>query len=174
MQEFDEEEVESENRKLNAQSIMLPNQLEVDQQEQAIVKELESIEKEIAEHPEAPSRSLSFNDPLTSMHYETLEQDGTEVTAPKNTRAEPEARPKQNTERSRKFDEYKKSLRQFSFHRVSKLFQSFQPLRKERGQCMTLVDQDKIKNFIYEFAVRGLLPHVEKLMRNLSEQVRVE
>ncbi len=43
---------------------------------------------------------------------------------------------------------------------------------KKKGQALTLMDHDRIKAFIYEYCVRGLLPHIEKMMRNLSEQVK--
>lgn len=147
---------------------VVTNQTDVDKKEQAIVNELESIEKEIAERPEAPTRSISFNDPLTSMHYDTLDEEGTDVMASLNQPPKENVTPKQTSERSQKYDEYRKSLRQFSYHKVTAITRS---PRKERGHCMTQDDQDKIKNFVYEFAVRGLLPHIEKLMRNLSEQV---
>ena len=155
------------------------NQKDMDQKEQKILSELESIDKEIAERPEAPQRSLSFNDPLTSTHYDTLDDDDTITDPLSSAAAEAQQQDKEKqqhsqltpklSQRSQKIEEYKRSLRQFSYDMVTSCTQ---PTRKiERGQCMTLVDQDKIKAFVYEFAVRGLLPHIEKLMRNLSEQV---
>ena len=156
------------------------NQKDMDQKEQKIVSELESIEKEIAERPNAPQRSLSFNDPLTSMHYDTLDEDET-ISDPLSAVVSQEKKKKENelhhppvvqklSQRSQKIDEYRRSLRQFSYNMVTSVTQP-SSRKKERGQCMTIVDQDQIKMFVYEFAVRGLLPHIEKLMRNLSEQV---
>uniref|UniRef100_A0A7M5V1Y5 Trafficking protein particle complex subunit 8 n=2 Tax=Clytia hemisphaerica TaxID=252671 RepID=A0A7M5V1Y5_9CNID len=155
------------------------NQKDMDQKEQKILSELESIDKEIAERPEAPQRSLSFNDPLTSTHYDTLDEDETISDPLSSAAAEAQQQGKEKpqhsqvtpklSQRSQKIEEYKRSLRQFSYNMVTSCTQ---PIRRmERGQCMTLVDQDKIKAFVYEFAVRGLLPHIEKLMRNLSEQI---
>lgn len=136
---------------------------------------MESIEKEIAQHPEAPVRSLSFNDPLTSMHYETLDEEGTDTIetitnqpSKEHSNLPPATDAKKSSERSQKYEEYRRSLRQFSYCKVATITQL---ARKERGHCMSTEDEDKIKNFVYEFAVRGLLPHIEKLMRNLSEQV---
>lgn len=153
----------------------------MDQQEQKIVSELESIEKEIAERPDAPQRSLSFNDPLTNMHYDTLDVDET-ISDPLSAVASQENSQKENdppnpsvaqrlSQRSQNIEEYRRSLKQFSYNMVTSVMQP-SPRKKERGQCMTGVDQDQIKTFIFEFAVRGLLPHIEKLMRNLSEQVK--
>ena len=39
------------------------------------------------------------------------------------------------------------------------------------GLCITVSDQDRIKIFVHEFCVRGLVPWVERTMRNLNEQV---
>lgn len=106
------------------------------------------------------------------MHYDTLDEEGTDTVA-SLAALPPKDNPssvKQTSERSHKYDEYRRSLRQFSYHKVTSIMQS---PRKERGHCMTSEDQDKIKNFVFEFAVRGLLPHIEKLMRNLSEQVSI-
>jgi len=150
----------------------------LDQQEQKIVSELESIEKEIAERPGAPQRSLSFNDPLTSMHYDTLDtEDSSDPLtmasrkAQENQSAHPPATQKLS-QRSQKLEEYKRSLRQLSYNMVTSVMQQTRN-KKDRGKCMTLLDQDRIKTFIYEFSVRGLLPHMEKLMRSLSEQVQL-
>ena len=169
-QEFDEAELEKENNPVPP-SAVIPSQKDADKKEQEIVNELENIEKEIAEHPEAPLRSMSFNDPLTSMHYDTLDNDGTDEITPLSQPASAESagRPRRVSERTQKLDEYRKSLRQFTYNKVSTLMT--QSPRKERGQHMTLIDQEKVKNFMNEFATRGLLPHIEKLMRNLSEQV---
>ena len=153
----------------------MTNQKDLDQQEQKIVNELESIEKEIAERPEAPQRSLSFNDPLTSMHYGTLDSEDSSdpLTVASQKVQEQNAHPpvsQKLSQRSQKLDEYKRSLRQLSYNMVTSITSQTRN-KKDRGKCMTLLDQDRIKAFIYEFSVRGLLPHIEKLMRNLSEQV---
>ena len=39
------------------------------------------------------------------------------------------------------------------------------------GLCLTVSDQDRIKIFVHEFCVRGLVPWVERTMRNLNDQV---
>ena len=150
----------------------------MDRKEQKIVSELESIEKEIAERPNAPQRSLSFNDPLTSMHYDdTLDADESlndplsvaSAQGKENDTQHPPATQKLS-QRSQKIDEYRRSLRQFSYNMVTSALKPSQQ-KKERGQCMAGVDQEQIRAFVNEFAVRGLLPHIEKMMRNLSEQV---
>ena len=41
------------------------------------------------------------------------------------------------------------------------------------GLCLTVSDQDRIKIFVHEFCVRGLVPWVERTMRNLNEQVMI-
>lgn len=40
------------------------------------------------------------------------------------------------------------------------------------GACLTLNDHDHIRQFIQEFAFRGLLPHIEKNIRQLNDQVK--
>lgn len=40
-----------------------------------------------------------------------------------------------------------------------------------RGACLTLNDHDRIRLFIQEFAFRGLLPHIEKNIRQLNDQL---
>ncbi|XP_057698000.1 trafficking protein particle complex subunit 8 isoform X2 [Corythoichthys intestinalis] len=40
-----------------------------------------------------------------------------------------------------------------------------------RGACLTLDDHDHIRQFVQEFTFRGLLPHVEKNIRQLNDQV---
>lgn len=40
-----------------------------------------------------------------------------------------------------------------------------------RGTCLTLNDHDHIRQFIQEFTFRGLLPHIEKNIRQLNDQV---
>ncbi|PIK47727.1 putative trafficking protein particle complex subunit 8 [Apostichopus japonicus] len=37
------------------------------------------------------------------------------------------------------------------------------------GLCFTLSDHDRMRIFVHEFVVRGLLPYMEKMIRNLSE-----
>ncbi|KAL0164232.1 hypothetical protein M9458_039985, partial [Cirrhinus mrigala] len=39
-----------------------------------------------------------------------------------------------------------------------------------RGTCLTLNDHDHIRQFIQEFTFRGLLPHIEKNIRQLNDQ----
>uniref|UniRef100_A0A8C6T6J5 Trafficking protein particle complex 8 n=1 Tax=Neogobius melanostomus TaxID=47308 RepID=A0A8C6T6J5_9GOBI len=39
------------------------------------------------------------------------------------------------------------------------------------GACLTLNDHDRIRQFIQEFTFRGLLPHVEKNIRQLNDQL---
>lgn len=39
------------------------------------------------------------------------------------------------------------------------------------GACLTLNDHDRIRQFIQEFTLRGLLPHIEKNIRQLNDQV---
>lgn len=41
------------------------------------------------------------------------------------------------------------------------------------GACLTLTDHDRIRQFIQEFTFRGLLPHIEKTIRQLNDQVRL-
>ncbi|XP_061634828.1 LOW QUALITY PROTEIN: trafficking protein particle complex subunit 8 [Phyllopteryx taeniolatus] len=40
-----------------------------------------------------------------------------------------------------------------------------------RGACLTLTDHDRIRQFVQEFTFRGLLPHIEKNIRQLNEQL---
>uniref|UniRef100_A0A4W3GFD6 Trafficking protein particle complex subunit 8 n=1 Tax=Callorhinchus milii TaxID=7868 RepID=A0A4W3GFD6_CALMI len=40
-----------------------------------------------------------------------------------------------------------------------------------RGLCLTLTDHDRIRQFIQEFTFRGLLPHIEKTIRQLNDQL---
>uniref|UniRef100_A0A8C6PRM7 Trafficking protein particle complex subunit 8 n=1 Tax=Nothobranchius furzeri TaxID=105023 RepID=A0A8C6PRM7_NOTFU len=42
------------------------------------------------------------------------------------------------------------------------------------GACLTLNDHDHVRQFVQEFAFRGLLPHVEKNIRQLNDQKRPE
>ncbi|XP_075440846.1 trafficking protein particle complex subunit 8 isoform X2 [Ascaphus truei] len=39
------------------------------------------------------------------------------------------------------------------------------------GTCLTLTDHDRIRQFIQEFIFRGLLPHVERTIRQLNDQL---
>lgn len=39
------------------------------------------------------------------------------------------------------------------------------------GACLTLSDHDHIRQFVQEFTFRGLLPHIEKNIRQLNDQV---
>ncbi|XP_039610360.1 trafficking protein particle complex subunit 8 isoform X1 [Polypterus senegalus] len=39
------------------------------------------------------------------------------------------------------------------------------------GACLTLSDHDRIRQFINEFTFRGLLPHIEKTIRQLNDQL---
>ncbi|XP_054840351.1 trafficking protein particle complex subunit 8 isoform X9 [Eublepharis macularius] len=39
------------------------------------------------------------------------------------------------------------------------------------GMCLTLTDHDRIRQFIQEFTFRGLLPHIEKTVRQLNDQL---
>uniref|UniRef100_M4AVQ5 Trafficking protein particle complex subunit 8 n=1 Tax=Xiphophorus maculatus TaxID=8083 RepID=M4AVQ5_XIPMA len=39
------------------------------------------------------------------------------------------------------------------------------------GTCLTLNDHDRIRQFIQEFTFRGLLPHIEKNIRQLNDQL---
>ncbi|XP_064409705.1 trafficking protein particle complex subunit 8 isoform X2 [Latimeria chalumnae] len=39
------------------------------------------------------------------------------------------------------------------------------------GVCLTLNDHDRIRQFIQEFTFRGLLPHIEKTIRQLNDQL---
>ncbi|XP_033625745.1 trafficking protein particle complex subunit 8-like [Asterias rubens] len=42
---------------------------------------------------------------------------------------------------------------------------------KFHGACLTLSDHDRLRNFIHEFSVRGLLPYIERMIRILSDQL---
>lgn len=42
---------------------------------------------------------------------------------------------------------------------------------RSHGVCLTLNDHEHIRQFIQEFTFRGLLPHVEKNIRQLNDQV---
>ena len=45
------------------------------------------------------------------------------------------------------------------------------PKVKQRGCCLSLSDHDRLRIFIHEFIVRGLIPWAEKTLRQLNEQV---
>lgn len=40
------------------------------------------------------------------------------------------------------------------------------------GAYLTLSDHDRLRIFMHEFVVRGLLPYIERMIRTLTEQVR--
>lgn len=42
---------------------------------------------------------------------------------------------------------------------------------RSHGACLTLSDHEHIRQFIQEFTFRGLLPHIEKNIRQLNDQV---
>lgn len=42
----------------------------------------------------------------------------------------------------------------------------------QHGACLTLSDHDRIRIFIHELAIRGLLPFIERTMRSLYDLVR--
>ncbi|CAF96624.1 unnamed protein product [Tetraodon nigroviridis] len=42
---------------------------------------------------------------------------------------------------------------------------------RSHGACLTLKDHEHIRQFIQEFTFRGLLPHIEKNIRQLNDQV---
>lgn len=41
----------------------------------------------------------------------------------------------------------------------------------QHGACLTLSDHDRIRIFIHELAIRGLIPFIERSMRYLYDQV---
>ncbi|CAN0158456.1 unnamed protein product [Lampetra planeri] len=43
--------------------------------------------------------------------------------------------------------------------------------RRPRGLCLTLADHERIRQFVHEFTVQGLLPHVERSIRQLNDQL---
>ena len=43
----------------------------------------------------------------------------------------------------------------------------------QHGACLTLSDHDRLRIFIHEYIVRGLIPWAERTMRTLSEQVYI-
>lgn len=42
---------------------------------------------------------------------------------------------------------------------------------RSHGACLTLSDHEHIRQFVQEFTFRGLLPHIEKNIRQLNDQV---
>lgn len=60
--------------------------------------------------------------------------------------------------------------RYFSSRKFTSAVRS-QPIQRTHGLCLSLSDQDRIKIFIHELAFRGLLPYIEKMMKNLYDQV---
>ncbi|KAF6714900.1 Trafficking protein particle complex subunit 8 [Oryzias melastigma] len=45
------------------------------------------------------------------------------------------------------------------------------PVAVGHGSCLTLNDHDRIRQFVQEFTFRGLLPHIEKNIRQLNDQL---
>ncbi|XP_029943533.1 trafficking protein particle complex subunit 8 isoform X2 [Salarias fasciatus] len=45
------------------------------------------------------------------------------------------------------------------------------PAGGNHGACLTLIDHDRIRQFVQEFTFRGLLPHIEKNIRQLNDQL---
>lgn len=43
--------------------------------------------------------------------------------------------------------------------------------QKRHGVCLTLSDMDRIKCFVQDFCIQGLIPFIEKQIRILSDQV---
>ena len=41
----------------------------------------------------------------------------------------------------------------------------------QHGACLTLSDHDRIRIFVHELAIRGLIPFIERAMRYLYDQV---
>ena len=126
----------------------------------------------MAEEPNFVNPALRFQDPLTSINYkENLESDGDlgplKPGPPDLVKDIPQYKRRMSKV---KLKEYKKCIKQFTFEMLPASARGKDA--KKRGQQLTLLDHDRIKTLIYEFCVRGLLPHIEKLMRSLSEQVR--
>ena len=42
---------------------------------------------------------------------------------------------------------------------------------KQKGCCLSLSDHDRIRIFVHEFFVRGLIPWAERTLRILNDQV---
>ena len=43
----------------------------------------------------------------------------------------------------------------------------------QRGACLSLSDHDRLRIFVHEFLVRGLIPWAERTLRILSDQVQL-
>eukprot|EP00795_Rhopilema_esculentum_P001366 gene1366-15771_t len=146
-------------------------QAEADKEEARILENFEKAEKLAEESNFSPS--LRFQDPLTSMHYnENLENDEINDLGP--LKPGPPDLVKDIPQYKRrlsqvKLNEYKKSIKQFSFEMLPAATRTKDS--KKRGTLLTLMDIERVKTLVYEFCVRGLLLHIEKLMRNLSEQI---
>jgi len=158
----------------DSESEMLPplpkTQAEADKEEERILEDFERAEK-MANEPNFVNPTMNFQDPLTSMHYnESLENDsdlGPLKPAPPDLVKDI---PQYKRRLSKvKLNEYKKCIRQFTFEMLPQSARGKET--KKRGQQLTLLDHDRIKALMYEFCVRGLLPHIEKQMRSLSEQI---
>ena len=57
---------------------------------------------------------------------------------------------------------------------LSSLLTFFSPLRTKsgtHGSCLSLSDHDRLRIFVQEFVVRGLIPWAERMLRTLNEQV---
>ena len=87
------------------------------------------------------------------MHYDTLDVETisdplSAVASQENTKKENDvsnpAVSQRLSKRSQNIEEYRRSLKQFSYNMVTSVMQP-SPRKKERGQCMTGVDQDQIK-----------------------------
>ncbi len=157
--------------KLLSSSPAPATQAEADKEEAQILHNLEKAEKMAEELNFSPS--LRFQDPLTSMHYnESLETNEANDLGP--LKPSPPDLVKDIPQFKRrmsqlKVNEYRKCMKQFSFEMLPSVARNRE--MKKKGQALTLMDHDRIKTFVYEFCVRGLLPHIEKMMRTLSEQV---
>lgn len=66
-----------------------------------------------------------------------------------------------------KRSEPRSKTKQFSSGLLSQFGRSSGP----HGVCLTLSDHDRIRIFIHELAIRGLIPFIEKSMRYLYDQV---
>lgn len=60
--------------------------------------------------------------------------------------------------------------RYFSSRKFTSAIRS-QVVQRTHGLCLSLSDQDRIKIFVHELAFRGLLPYLERMMKNLYDQV---
>lgn len=149
-------------------------QAEADKEEARILESFEKAEK-MAEEPNFVSPTLRFQDPLTSMHYnESLENNEDNDLGPLKPGPPDLVKdiPQYKRRMSQvKLNEYKRCVKQFTFEMLPASVRGRDAKRK--GHQLTLMDHDRIKTLMYEFCVRGLLPHVEKLMRSLSEQVSI-